>query len=87
MPVSAVKNGKVSKRKTVTKTLDSRPAQPKLSALTYSNNALKLTWQKSGQCHRLSHLPESQRRQICTGNKDTTGCFCPFLYGLHRPEK
>ena len=45
--VSAVKNGKVSKRKTVTKTLDSRPAQPKLSALTYSNNALKLTWQKS----------------------------------------
>ena len=45
--VSAVKNGKVSKRKTVTKTLASRPAQPKLSALTYSNNALKLTWQKS----------------------------------------
>ena len=45
--VSAVKNGKVSKRKTATKTLASRPAQPKLSALTYSNNALKLTWQKS----------------------------------------
>ncbi len=31
--VSAVKNEKVSKRKTVTKTLASRPAQPKLSAL------------------------------------------------------
>ena len=47
--VSAVKDGKVSKKKTITRTLASRPAQPKLGSLTYSNNALKLTWKKSAK--------------------------------------
>ncbi|MDD5966790.1 MAG: fibronectin type III domain-containing protein, partial [Blautia sp.] len=45
--VSAVKNGKTGKKKTVAKILETRPSQPKLTGLTYANNALRLTWKKA----------------------------------------